>query len=69
VGIENTEDFQDRSTRELGSAAHQVRRTLADLAISDEALFPMNYLQAAALWTTRPEARAAKERLRSKVPA
>jgi hypothetical protein len=56
VGIENTEDLRNRSTRELGGAANDVRRTLADLAIADEALFPMNYLEAIALWTTRPEA-------------
>jgi hypothetical protein len=56
VGIENTSDLRIRSTAELGAAANAVRHTLADLAIADEALFPMNYLEAIALWTTRPEA-------------
>jgi hypothetical protein len=55
VGIENTEDLRNRTTAELGAAANDVRRTLADLAIADEALCPMNYLEAIALWTTRPE--------------
>ena len=56
VGIENTSDLRNRSTAELGAAANAVRHTLAGLAIADEALFPMNYLEAIALWTTRPEA-------------
>jgi hypothetical protein len=53
VGVTNVEDLEGRSGAVRAAVGSEVRRVLAELGVGSEALLPMNYLQAMALWRSR----------------
>jgi hypothetical protein len=53
VGVVNVSDLEGRSGAARAAIGNEVRLVLAELGVGSEALLPLNYLQAMALWRNR----------------